>query len=277
MDELAAVAGLGHGRRGVVVDELAALVCAGVLAGTGSLCHNSPPEVAVYGVVEDTAAATVPEGERVPTTLVGLVLFLVLLVPGFAYTLRRERLASARAVSTFRETVELAFVSVVADAVVLLLFTLVRAIFPSWTPDVRQLLREPGRYAIDNLTSVTLWALGLLAVAAGLAAGAASLRRRREHAARVSAWTMLFTEHPGARIHVGCRLDDGSYVAGRLRTYSRSGDDVPDRDLTLTGPISYRAPGETTTTVLPDVGAAAVSARNLTLLTVTYEVPVTES
>ncbi|MTD57549.1 DUF6338 family protein [Amycolatopsis pithecellobii] len=209
-----------------------------------------------------------------PTTLVGLLVFLVLLVPGFAYTLRRERVASSRDVSVFRETIELAFVSVAADAVVLGLFALLRTIVPSWTPDIRQLLREPGRYGIDHLGSVTAWAAGLLAAASGLALLAASPRfRRREHEAYTSGWTLLFGEHPGARIYVGCLLDDGSYVTGRLRTYSRASEDDQDRDLTLTGPISYRAPGETKSEVLPDVGAAAISARRLTLLTVTYESP----
>jgi hypothetical protein len=210
----------------------------------------------------------------VPTTLVGLLVFLVLLVPGFAYTLRRERVASSRDVSVFRETVELAFVSVVADAVVLLLFAGARALFPSLTPDPRQLLRDPGRYGLDHLGLVAAWGGGLLVVAAALAtlaAGPPFRRRKREHEAYASAWTLLFSEHPGARIYVGCLLDDGSYVTGRLRTYSRASEDDEDRDLTLTGPISYRGPGDTNAAVLPDVGAAAISARRLTLLTVSYQ------
>ncbi|TVT25255.1 DUF6338 family protein [Amycolatopsis acidiphila] len=176
--------------------------------------------------------------------------------------------------SVFRETIELAFVSVIVDAVVLLLFAVVRAIVPSWAPTVRLLLRDPGRYGIDHLSSVTAWGAGLLVVAAALAAFAAGprlRRRKREHEAYASAWTLLFSEHPGARIHVGCLLDDGSYATGRLRTYSRASEDGQDRDLTLTGPISYRGPGDTDAAVLPDVGAAAVSARRLTLLTVTYQ------
>jgi hypothetical protein len=44
-------------------------------------------------------------------------------------------------------------------------------------------------------------------------------------------------------IHVGCLLDDGSYVEGELGSFSVVGDDVPDRDLVLTEPVSYRPPG----------------------------------
>ncbi|TNC26503.1 DUF6338 family protein [Amycolatopsis alkalitolerans] len=206
-----------------------------------------------------------------PTTLVGLLVFVVLLVPGFAYTLRRERLTPGREVSAFRQTVRLAFVSVVADAVVLGLFVVVRVFAPSWTPDVQQFLRDPGRYGIDHLGAVAAWSAGLLVAATVLALLVARPRSPREHEDSTSGWTQLFTGHPGARIHVGCLLDDGSYVTGRLRGYSRTAEDGRDRDLTLTGPISYRAPRETTSAVLPDVGAAAISARRLTLLTVSYE------
>jgi hypothetical protein len=95
----------------------------------------------------------------------------------------------------------------------------------------------------------------------------------REHEAYLSGWSLLFSEHPGARLHIGCLLDDGSYVAGRLRSFSRAAEDVEDRELTLTGPILYRASNGQTTSPLPDVGAAAVSARHLVLLTVSYELP----
>lgn len=43
--------------------------------------------------------------------------------------------------------------------------------------------------------------------------------------------------------------------------------------ITLSGPIGYRAPGEHALATLPDVGAAAVSARQLVLLTVSYVLP----
>ncbi|SFQ31841.1 hypothetical protein SAMN05421810_10695 [Amycolatopsis arida] len=92
----------------------------------------------------------------------------------------------------------------------------------------------------------------------------------REHEAHISAWTMLFTEHPGATVLVGVVLDDGSYVTGTLLSFSRMREDVADREITLRAPIGYRAPGERTLTELPDVGAAAISARTITLLTVSY-------
>jgi Family of unknown function (DUF6338) len=89
-----------------------------------------------------------------------------------------------------------------------------------------------------------------------------------EHQAYLSAWWLLFTANPDSRIHVGCLLDDGSYVAGILRSFNQASDDVQDRELMLTGPISYRVPGAPQTTELPGVGAAAVNARRLQLIMV---------
>lgn len=222
-----------------------------------------------------------------PTTLLSLVLFVVLLLPGFAYTLRRERLASTRTLSPFRETVSLAFVSIVADAAALAGFALVRAAMPRTTPAVTALLHDPN-YRQAHFGDLVGWGAGLLAAATLLATAAAGnwprrqltrLRRRRvpvpvrEHEARVSSWTLLFTEHPDARIHVGCVLDDGSYVSGWLRSFSRAAEDVEDRELTLTAPILYRAPDRNRLSALPDVGAVAISARRLQLLTVSYITP----
>lgn len=220
-----------------------------------------------------------------PTTLLGLLLFLVLLLPGFAYTLRRERHVSSRSVSVFRESVSVAFVSVVADAAILAAFAVLRGVAPSATPDVGALVRDPSGYGRTHYAELIGWGAGLLLIATVLATVAAGpsprrisrriplLRDRitgREHEAHMSAWTLLFTEHAGARIHLGCVLSDGSYISGKLLSYSRASEDVEDREITLSGPIRYRAPGETELTTIPDVGAAAVSARELVLLTVSY-------
>ena len=204
-----------------------------------------------------------------PTTLWGLVLFLVLLAPGFVFTARRERVRSGRALSVFRESTSVALVSVAANGVVLGLFAVLRTVFPSWTPDVGALVRAPEKYAVEHYAQLTAWSAGMLAVATAAAFAVGGLRGR-EHQSAVSAWTLLFTAHPDAAVYVGCVLDDGSFVAGRLLSYSRSAEDVADRELTLTGPITYRAPEKTATSVLPDVGATAISARRIVLLTVSY-------
>jgi hypothetical protein len=220
-----------------------------------------------------------------PSTLFGLLLFIVLLAPGSAYTLRRERVSSQQSLSAFRETVQLVFASVLADAAVLCAFAFLRTLAPAMTPDAGRLIRSPRVYATTHYQLVAIWATGLLATAILLAWTAAGGRVRRtalrlltagtpgtrpSHPAYLSAWWLMFAEHPGKRIHVGCLLEDGSYVAGRLWSFSRSADDHPDRELTIMGPVTYRPAHASESRELPNVSAAAVSARRITLLTVSY-------
>jgi Family of unknown function (DUF6338) len=217
----------------------------------------------------------------VPTTVLGVLLFVVLLAPGFAHALVKERRSPRQVFSVFRETVSLVLVGIVADTVCLLLFFLVQAIEPDIL-DVTAFLRDPGGYAAVHYVRLTLLIVGLLGIAAAGAAVAAAKPVRRlagalrgrpaagEHQAYLSAWWLLFTANPDSRVHVGCLLDDGSYVAGMLRSFNQAGDDVQDRELTLSGSISYRAPGAPQTTELPGVGAAAVNARRLQLIMVSY-------
>jgi hypothetical protein len=82
-----------------------------------------------------------------PTTLSGLFLFVVLLLPGFAYVVGRERHTPGQQLSAFRETAVVIAASVSVELVVLLLFALVRVALPSsLTPDVGALVRDSGGY-----------------------------------------------------------------------------------------------------------------------------------
>lgn len=54
-----------------------------------------------------------------PTTLTGLLLFVVLLLPGFAYLVGKERNGTERRMSPFRETVAIVAASVTCELVVL--------------------------------------------------------------------------------------------------------------------------------------------------------------
>lgn len=210
----------------------------------------------------------------VPTTLVGLVLFIALLTPGFAYSARRERSGPERQFSALRETVAMVVVSVVCDLVVLSLALVVWSVLPRQTVDLTALFTRPGAYAVQHHVALWIWGVGLVAAASllgVLVAGPMVDRlRRRNESPFLSAWGRLFTAHPDCRVHVGCHLSDGTYVAGWLLTYSRSATDVADRELTISGPVQYRAPGQDEATELQNVGAVAVSARQLTLLQVSY-------
>ncbi len=221
-----------------------------------------------------------------PTTLVGLVLFVVLLAPGLTFVVRRAVTQPVQKLSVLRETAGLALRSLVCDALTLLLFGAVRAAAPTHTPDAGALVRPHSPYLRQHYYYVLLWAGGLLLMACVLAMSAARLQttaavgrltgsrpvRWLVPEASVTtepAWWVLFNAQPASRCYVGCTLDDGTYLAGFLYTYSPDSDETADRELTLTGPIEYRATGSADTAELT-VGAIAISARKVQYLTVSY-------
>jgi hypothetical protein len=219
-----------------------------------------------------------------PSTLLGLAVFAICLAPGLAFIVARQRVAPQQTVSTMRETAQLVCVSLVADVVVLALFGVVRSVWPDHTPDVGRLVREPAEYLRAAYLSVTWWAVGLLAVAVFLAwsTGLGWTRRLLSflpgvgsavspHESATSAWWLLFQDSPGRRVHVGCALDDGTYVSGWLASYNTSITETGDRDLTLAAPIRYRAKGAAEAVELADTSALIVSARNVVMVFVSYQ------
>jgi hypothetical protein len=226
-----------------------------------------------------------------PTTLTGLVLFVVLLLPGFAYLVGKERHGTERQASPFRETVAIVAASVTSEIVVLGLFSIIRWQWPAGTPDVARLLRSPGAYLAGTGTAPThyaivgLWGLGLLIMAMALAYAATvpSVRQVASklplvapypHESTVSGWWMLFEKWRDKRpVEVGCVLDDGSYVSGTLGSFNTSANDTPERDLILWAPILYRPPGADEPIAYETASAASVTASRIVTMFVGYLKP----
>lgn len=214
-----------------------------------------------------------------PTTFTGLLLFVVLLLPGFAYLVGKERAGTERRTSPFRETVSIVAASVTTELVVTL------AAWPLWaiSIDTSRLLIDPEAEWKAAPGRFVVWGLGLLVAAVALAYAATLPTVRRlgrrftgtyPHPSSVSAWWMLFEEYRhGSDRHVGLLLDDGSYLQGTLISFNQNADDIPDRDLLLTAPITYRASGAAEASAL-DCGAACISARRVVAMTVAYVSPV---
>lgn len=214
-----------------------------------------------------------------PSTLLGLAIFVICLAPGLAFIMARQRVAPQQTVSALRETAQLVCVSLVADVAVLAVFGVVRSVWPEHTPDVGRLVRQPGEYLRESYVSVAWWTVGLLAAATLLTWVAGSGRLLRlvrlpasaPHESATSAWWLLFQDKPGRRVHLGCVLDDGSYVSGWLASYNTSINESGDRDLTLAAPIRFRAKGAREATELADTSAVIISARTVALLFVSYQ------
>ncbi|MFF5017972.1 DUF6338 family protein [Streptomyces sp. NPDC001165] len=159
----------------------------------------------------------------------------------------------------------------------------VRAPRAARVPDVRALRGDPA-HLTGNALSVALWGAGLLGLSTALGYGLATVRWADSRAERPG-WWWAFQAYPArhrlhdyvdSRIYVGCRLRDGSHVAGTLLSHSRLSAETGDRDLLLRGEIRLRAGGATEETALPEAHVMIVSARDQDrLLTWPAERPLT--
>lgn len=229
-----------------------------------------------------------------PTSLVGLLIFVVLLAPGLAFVVQRETHFVPRTASAFRETAVVILASVIANSITLCIFSLVRFIWPGLTPDPGQLLASPDKYFSANYALVSGWTAILLAIATLLGALAAlppgpvlSAWRKLPSALQPqwledignpivykSAWSRLMHLRPEdydgpIDVWVSCELQDGTYLAGPLFSLNPDVDEDADRELIIMAPVSYRSPTSTSTEEL-EVGAVTVSARNLKYVAWSY-------
>jgi hypothetical protein len=225
----------------------------------------------------------------VPTTLVGLLIFLGFLTPGFLHYIQRRAQVPDRPLSPLLETATLTTISLLTNVLTLGAFGLVRAIIPSHTPDVGRLLGSKltrygkpiasgSRYVDGNLPYVLGWAAGILVVSCVLAIVLARSERLRRLVLfrftpviyQVSAWYHVFEQVPaGKYVYVGCELTDGAYVGGRLAWYSSETVEAGDRSLVLAPPLTRRI-GDDESTQVTDVERMIVSARDIVRMEVSY-------
>jgi hypothetical protein len=222
----------------------------------------------------------------IPSDLTGLLLFVILLLPGFAYNSVRARRRPDRQLTALHETVIVVTASLATLTAVGVVFAIIRALLPGVTPDVRAALFSTHAYLQAHYVRTTWWAVALLAVAVLSAMGVASaqenqwLRRSRylrglaapPDPSTQSGWWIAFRPglDAGHEVHVGCTLDDGSYVSGRLRSYSQVAEDTADRDLVLRAPVKVRPRGATDAREVPNVTMMTISARHIVTMAVTY-------
>jgi len=228
----------------------------------------------------------------VPTTIIGLLIFVVLLTPGFCFALRRERGRHPyRTRSAFREIAELLLAGLAIDFGILLLFAVLRILVPGHTPDVGQLIRTGKTYFSKNYGYLLAWAAILWVVACLTAYIAAAIEWTEIRPVRfalkrfpklrtlietekgrqpVSAWWKAFEYGGGDEItrRVFCRLDDGTRIEGDSWSYNPSDNEVDDRSFTLTAPITVAEPESSP--MHTDFGMIVVSARRLQYLYVRY-------
>lgn len=210
-----------------------------------------------------------------PTTLVGLLIFISLLLPGFVSYVHRRALAPTRAVSSLVELVTLATVSIVTDLATLGLFGLIRLALPHGTPDVGRLLASRTRqaYLIAHFPVIMGWAAAFMAVSSALAYLSSTNRARRYIPGtpvmiEASSWYHLFEARPDKYVYLGCDLRDGTYIAGALEWYNTDVAETENRDLVLSPPLLRAVEGQRSP--VDDFERVVVSARDISRMYVTY-------
>lgn len=214
-----------------------------------------------------------------PTQPLELALYIFLLFPGFAFALIRSTHRPTINRSTFKETTTAVFVSAISLGIVIVPVSVVALFIPKLADIVRLIALEPATLLRETFGAA------LLAAAIGLVLTTligAMLGTERVHNLlytdrgsdrQASAWRNSFTAINGAEVYVGIELTDGSWIEGTLYTYDLSGDDKPDRSLTITGPIQHRPNGVDSVAELKGYSLVVVSDRNIRFLTVSYREP----
>jgi hypothetical protein len=182
-----------------------------------------------------------------PSTLTGLGLFVVFLIPGLLHYLQRRRRVPQRALSPLIETATLLAVSLGADLAALGTFAFVRWLAPNATPNPERILTRPASYAYNEIGYLILWGVGLVILSSLLAVlwgrFGGNLRIPRFLTPLVidaSAWYQVFEGGPsGHLVYVACDMEDGAYIAGTLDWYSTELEESADRDFVLASPFSY--------------------------------------
>lgn len=210
-----------------------------------------------------------------PTTFIGLGLFVLFLTPGLCFFLVRATRRPQRDLTVLQETGAVLLVSVVVGLALLGLFGVIRLAAPGLTPDVGALIRAPGDYWRAEYLKVSIWTV-VLVIAACIAAAvggyheyrlSAFLRGRLGRYFAESAWYLML-EEPENEILVECKLDDGSVLSGWFVTGSAQFEETGDRDLVLASPIRIQEDHDQR--VIADVGSVILSARRIVNMRLYY-------
>jgi hypothetical protein len=183
----------------------------------------------------------------VPTSLVSVTTFLLLLLPGIILELLRQQSRPGRADSVFVETARVLLGGAAITGVTLMLLGGIRTITPAVLADPRGLLVKP-HYVADHLW-LTGWTVALfLLISLTMSALCYAIAPAPGLTGRIhmeSAWVATFSRLP-QRLHgqiirtqLQVELDDGSTYLGIRDAYSAEAA-MADRELVLAAPLHIR-------------------------------------
>jgi hypothetical protein len=224
-----------------------------------------------------------------PTEPIAALLYICLLLPGVAFVWSYEGHRSLVKRSAFRETASVVIASVASIVVVFLVHYVLGFLWEPAAKTLREFFLDAGKLFRDDsqlFLGVVLFDL-LLAILVGLFLGsrpADALRRGLQARWRKvwnrdsnvidreqSGWLEAFRARHDERIHVGIQLKSGAWLQGILYSYTKTGDEVPERALVLSGRVHYRAAGGENMYPLEGFSSVVVQAAEIDHLMVGYE------
>jgi len=191
----------------------------------------------------------------VPSTLSAVLVFLLLVAPGIAFELLRQRARPPRGDTVFVEISRVLLAGVVISGLVVVLLAITRSISPGWLVDVRSQLIQGASYTAGNLDVIGVTVAAQLVLSLLLAV--IGNRVLTPHRGRVitadSSWHVILAHLAGRglRPFLSVELKDGTLYTGYRAEYSTEVE-PQKRDLVLSPPIKVRRPAASAATALPD-------------------------
>lgn len=214
-----------------------------------------------------------------PTTLVGLLIFLAFLTPGFVFYNKRRRISDYAAASPLAELAAFVTTSLITNALAIGLYVVLLSAYPSEVPNVSLAMTGGVTYIAPRLGRFVGFGILLLLFSSTIAFFVANLGLPKglrwlfpPRVVSDSAWFRLFEEEAllhgqKRRVYIGLDMRDGSYVAGELDYFSTDPHEIADRDLILTDPKIIWPDQEEITSEFPRL---VISARDILRIHTAY-------
>ena len=219
-----------------------------------------------------------------PSSLIGLLIAIVTLIPGFVYYTIRRQLVPTRRLSRTMEVAGFIVVAITSNAIILITIVLIRLL--PWNPRVpsslTQVLQDPAEYLLANDTRLAMVAIltfivgppALAAVFAYRVPPFKPLSKRLGPAiADTSGWFHAFeSKKPNnSSVYVVCELRDGGSVGGRLDWFNTDPEESTQRDMVLGPPLGVvRSIGGEFVEIPGNISRIVVSAPDIRYVYVSY-------
>jgi hypothetical protein len=210
----------------------------------------------------------------IPTTITGIVILLLLILPGFVFVSLRERHQPTRKLSVLRETSVVLAATLTAYLLPLSVIVILALSWPSFRSELASGMSNPSSFEAEHPFHAAMFVAGWIVLGAAMAWLLGSRRLGRLVTSQGgSAWWRMFEpaglDRTTIEVEVTATLTDGSTITGRLYSWSRDGEDTPDREIVLQQPLWIQPAGNTK---VSELGATAMSiaARNIRTVAVRY-------